>query len=183
MMRRCVFGVAIAILIAGSVVLVQAQGRVIQNRQTLDPVVGDVFVDCAALDVGNFKVLTDWTATLDDTFLLGKDGQIKQAIRKLKFTSDVYYNSEKPWNSLDGGPGEGFEYRAVFENGIPATLAESGDLVKIIVPGYGPIYSAKGRAMFEWDPTTNDWAWGHVIFNSGPTPTVQDKVALCNALM
>jgi hypothetical protein len=180
MMRRCVLGVAIAILIAGSVVLVQAQGRVIQNRFT-EQVVGSVFVDCQALGVGDFQVLNDYADSVHQMILLGNDGLPTQAIVSLKYSLDAYYNSKdtSKSNVLYGGPGENWEYRWLFENGEVVSYAISGNLFKLRVPGYGVIYPGQGRAVYEWDPTTNGWV---KIFNSGPTPTVQDKVAVCNAL-
>jgi hypothetical protein len=180
-MRRCVLGVAIAILVAGSVVFVQAQGRAIQSRWT-EQVVGSVFVDCQTLGVGDFQVLNDYTASHHVMLLLDKDGALTQGIQNITYPVDEYYNSKDTTRSkvLYGGPGENWEYRALFENGEMVSYKISGNLWKIRVPGYGVVFAGQGRAVYEWDPATNAWV---KVFNSGPTPTDADRVALCNALM
>jgi len=177
MARRLLLGVLVAFAVAGTVAFAQGQGRTLheESTETWEGVLVSGCID----DYGNtFDVYNAYTAEARDTTIYDKTGAIKQAVRSVRFLSDEYWNGDVPKNRLYGKPGERNEIRFTYENGELVLIQQSGGMMRVIVPGYGPIYIETGHARIT--PTFE------VIFNSGHNhfwdgdPAAAE--ALCNAL-
>jgi len=167
---------AVAVIFTGTMAF--AQARVVHSEFT-DTWEGVFVSGCINDDGETFDVMNRYEAPLKDTIVFDKQGEIALVVRNVKFTTDLFWNSLEPEKSLTGGPGERNEVRWTFENGVPVLLQESGGMVRIVLPGYGPIYIETGHLRL--DPTTYE-----VLFNSGwnhywdGDPAAAE--ALCNAL-
>src|SRR5512139_3199041 len=104
MMRRCVVGVAIAVLVAGSMTFAQSQRRT--EKFVVGPFSETEFVVGHCAD-GNFDVLSDWVALMRGTDRYDKSGQFVQEVLLYDIIGEAtYYNSLKPGNKLTGIPAE-----------------------------------------------------------------------------
>jgi hypothetical protein len=175
---RIIVAVGVAVMLAGTIGFAQSQGRAVHTEST-----GSwegVFVGGCINDYGEtFDVMNRLETSARDTTIYDKKGQIAQVVRNIKFTTDIFWNSLEPEKSLRGGPGESEEIRWTYENGETVLMQQSGNIVRIILRGYGPIYIETGHARV--DPNTYE-----VYFNSGwnhywdGDPAAAE--ALCNAL-
>ena len=171
MMRRCVIGVGIAILIAGGVTFAQGQSRIEKYGIGPEGAVGFVVGHCAD---GDFDVLTDYVVLITGTTRYDKSGQFITDRYQLKVIGEsLYYNSKAPEKSVSGGPGEvenhGFDPKTGLYTG-------AGLSFKVRVPGYGLIFAETGHFVF-------DYSAGKYVFNSGHNQFMdQDLAALCEYL-
>jgi len=169
MMRRCVLGVAIAILIAGSVTFAQTQGRTEHYR--IGPIAdtGYLVGHCAGFDV-----LSDYVFLMTGVLRFDKSGQLVADRYQLKILGEsLYYNSENDQKSVAGGPGEVESQRIDPETGL---RFGAGVAFKVRIPGYGLIFAETGH--FIYDPGT-----GKFLFNSGHNQMIgEDLEALCDYL-
>jgi hypothetical protein len=179
--QRMIPALAVAIVLAGTIGLAQAPGRVEQYRYTWGSQ-GDVIASCADYGLGDFQVLEDWEVVIRDMYQYDKDGQPTQWVENLRATSDRFYNSVTG-KSLDAGPGETQEMRVLFENGRMVSHRWSGVLFKINVPGHGLIFAESGRATWVWDPNDPANLEHSLVANSGHNMWVdRDLEVLCEYL-
>jgi hypothetical protein len=175
---RIVVAVAVAVILAGTMGFAQSQGRAVHTESTESW--EGVFVSDCINDYGEtFDVMNRYDASLKDTTIYNKQGQITQVVRSVKFMTDIFWNSLEPEKSLRGGPGERNELRWTYENGEQVLMQQSGPVIRINLRGYGPIYIETGHARI--DPNTYEVhfnsGWNH-LWDGDPAATE----ALCNAL-
>lgn len=177
-MRRCVLGFAIAVLIAGSVGFAQGKGRVFHDRYVTG--LEEISMgDCADYGVGSFEIWNDYQASIHDAILFDEDGVTpKLVVENFKVISDVFYNSTNPTKRIAAGPGENQEVHYRYENGKLVSFQWSGPVVRVNLPGYGPIYSETGVFKRLW----YEGSW-HFIMNTAHNQWVDGDIeALCWAL-
>jgi hypothetical protein len=178
--HRIAVAVAIAVLFAGVVTFAQEQGRTIRENWTGGW--SGVLTSCPDGAGGTFDVWNDYTATYRRTTIYDKGGQIKQQVLKFRVTSDLFYNVNDPSKYLMGKPGENEEGRLVYEGGNFVLESAAGPAVKVIIPGYGPVFMETGRWVGDPMYTTlfnsghNDF---HDLINDGDPAAAE---AFCNAL-
>ena len=171
MKHRCVLGVAIAIMIAGSLTLAQGQGRIEKFGIGPEAAVGFMVGHCAD---GNFDVLTDYVVLITGTIRYDKSGQYITDRYQVKLIGEsVYYNSTDPEKSVPGGPGEVENHRFDSKTGL---YTGAGLSFKVRIPGYGLIFAETGHFVY-------DYSAGENVFNSGHNQFMdQDLAALCKYL-
>jgi len=171
MMRRCALGVAIAILIAGSVTFAQTQGRT--EHYSIGPIADQGYPVGHCAD-GDFDVLTDYVFLMTGMVRYDKSGQPVADRYQFKVLGEsVYYNSRNAQKSVAGGPGEVENKRLDPKTGF---WSGSGVSFKIRIPGCGLIFAETGH--FVYDPGT-----GKFLFNSGHNQMIgADLEALCDYL-
>jgi hypothetical protein len=171
MMRRCVIGVGIAILIAGSVTFAQTQGRT--EHYSIGPIADQGYPVGHCAD-GDFDVLTDYVFLMTGVVRYDKSGQPVADRYQFKLLGEsVYYNSTDPEKSVPGGPGEVENKRLDPKTGY---WAGSGLSFKIRIPGYGLIFAETGHFVY-------DASAGEFVFQSGHNQFAdQDLAALCDYL-
>lgn len=168
-MRRCVLGVAIAILIAGSVTFAQTQGRT--EHYSIGPIAdtGYPVGHCAGFDV-----LTDYVFLMTGVVRSDKSGQPVADRYQFKVLGEsLYYNSNNVQKSVAGGPGEVENQRLDPKTGF---WSGSGVPFKIRIPGYGLIFVETGHFVYDRNA-------GKFLFNSGHNQMIgEDLEALCDYL-
>ena len=175
---RMIVAVVVAVMLAGTLGFAQSQGRAVHKEFT-GGWEGAFVSGCINGYGETFDVMNRFETSVKDTTIYDKKGQIAQVVRKVKFTTDIFWNSLEPEKSLRGGPGENEEIRWTYENDLVVLMHQSGAIIRINLRGYGPIYFETGHARV--DPITYE-----VYFNSGwnhywdGDPAAAE--ALCNAL-
>ena len=171
MNRRCVLGVAIAFLIAGSVTFAQGQRRT--EKFVIGPEAAAGFVVGHCED-GDFDVLTDFVFLMTGTDRYDKLGQFVTERYQYKVIGEsVYYNSTDPEKSVPGGPGEVENHQFNPKTGL---YNGAGLSFKVRIPGYGLIFAETGHFVY-------DYSAGENVFNSGHNQFMdQDLAALCKYL-
>jgi len=169
--------IAVAVVLAGAVAFAQGQGKAVQNEYT-ESWEGVLVAGCIDGYGGMFDVMNRYDALIKDTTVYNKKGQIEQIVRTVKFTTDIFWNSETR-KSLTGGPGERQNIRLTFEDGVLVRREDSGGIVRVHLPGYGPIYYETGHARINPDTYEVHFnsGWNH-FFDGDPAAAE----ALCNAL-
>jgi len=169
MNRRCVLGVAIAFLIAGSMTFAQGQRRT--EHYSIGPIAdtGYLVGHCAGFDV-----LTDYVFLMTGVVRFDKSGEPVADRYQFKLLGEsLYYNSTNDQKSVAGGPGEVENKRLDPKTGL---WSGAGVSFKVRIPGYGLIFAETGH--FIYDPGT-----GEFLFNSGHNQMIgEDLEALCDYL-
>lgn len=133
-------------------------------------VVGFLVGDC-----GTFQV---WTDFFGEGFFIERfdqDGTVTKVNQHINYSQSIYYNSENPAIAIEGGPGEVENDQFDFTGDTP-TVAVTGVVFKVTLPGHGVIFHEAGRAVF-------DFATGEALFQAGPHDFQEQEVAaLCAAL-
>jgi len=173
---RMTIAVAVAVLLAGTIAFAQGNGRVVES------IGGEtwlgVFIPGCVDDNGQaFDVINDYEATWRDMTRYEKNGDIAQIVRTVTFPKDVFTNSVTG-KTLVGGPGERNEVRFVYAAGVLVKITSSGPVLRVNVPGYGPVFIETGHAVFDGNHMIISNT-GHNDYHGWPPEAV---VALCNAL-
>jgi hypothetical protein len=169
-MRRCVFGVVIAFLVAGSVTFGQGQGKAVQVRFTVSA--GSVPIGSC----GDFNVLMDASVDVHLTTLYDPDTNLPIFGRETdKWWWAVFRNSVTG-TSLDGGPGENSQTLYHYDDAGNVVVTEGSGLQgKVMVPGYGWIFMDTGHVRLD-----STWT---VFFETGhDSYWNQELTALCEFL-
>ncbi len=179
MVRRCVVGVAIAFLFAGSAVFAQDQGRIEKYVVGPEELLGLPLASC-----GSFDLLEDYkyVSTVIDRF--DESGTtVLQKIVQTEYLYDRIYNptSGKEVFAVPGSGQhnrfvlpvwEGADFISAFLSGMHYGM---GPMYFFTVPGYGRIFVWAG--MFVYDGTTGD------LVHHGPSQLLEgDFAALCDYL-
>ena len=123
-------------------------------------------------DCGGFSVLADYATVGHYKIWFDSSGSPIKGFQHNRYDS-VYYASDDPSRSLEGGPGEGEQAHVDFGE---SNFVISGVSFKITIPGYGVIAHEAGR-------TGLDLETMEVLFEIGPSDFYQqDLDALCEAL-
>jgi len=177
MTRRCLLGLTIALLLAGSVAFAQDHGRTVKSEFTFGWT-GAPFGPC-----GDGVILNSAEIMITEIARFDQDGTLVQSVLNIRtLGSSIYYLAESPENPeplndkvVMGVPGEMQTERLVFAENRAYI---QGSIFQATVPGYGRIFSETGHTVFDvhsWTPT--DWAplssTGHNDFADG------DLAALC----
>lgn len=165
-MRRCVLGVALALLVAGGVLL--AQGKPTRDL-LLYEVRDNVVADC-----DGFQVLGDYDILYRVTYRTDKAGNLTKEFDRgfLSGGPAVYRNSLDSSKTVTGIPKEHEIDLWDYENGL---FTGRGPTYLITVPGYGRIFAETGRYVFDLNT-------GDLLFNSGQNQGFDGSAALCDYL-
>ena len=148
MIRRCVLGVTIALLIAGTVALAQGPGLVVR---TTEPT-GYEGPLASCYDAGGqhlFDIMETYVGTIDRTKRYRTNGTLAQENMRLQVTYDRLYNSADPEKFLETS-GENEEVRYIYdENGNLMTQYSKGAIYKFTAPAYGTVLLETGLAIFD----------------------------------
>jgi hypothetical protein len=177
MMRRCVLGVAIAVLIAGSVVFAQQQGRmdkyefiIVQPLQLIGP-------------CGDAAIFTKYEVAVTVMDRYDKRNNLVQEILQARtIEPEIYwvgdpvtYTQVPNTKMVMGVAGETEIDRLDYVTGIGYG---QGSIFQVTVPGYGRIFSETGHMVI--DNNTNPIT---ILFNRGHNQLwEQDVAALCDYL-
>lgn len=173
---RMAVAVAVAVLVAGTIGFAQGQGRVVESLG--GEVWQGVFIsECVADDGSLFDVMNDYEATWRDLTRYEKNGDIAQIVRTVRFPKDVFTNSVTG-KTLYGGPGERNEVRFIYEDGVLVNIISTGPVLRINVPGYGPVFIETGHAVYDENHVLL-FDSGHNDYRGWAPEAVE---ALCNAL-
>ena len=173
-MRRCILGVAIAVLIAGSVVFGQGQGAAVQEYFSLW--ISGAVGHCGPLD-GGFDVVQDGFIEVHLTTVYDPQTGLPTHGRETDKVSDAVIRNSLSGKSLDVGPGMTSQTLYRYDDAGNLALVEGLALQgKVMVPGYGWIFMETGHVRL--DPAT--WT---VLFDSGHSSYWnQDLTSLCEFL-
>ena len=179
MMRRCVLGVAIAVLIAGGVTFAQQQGRTDKYdfnfsvpEQEMGPC-GSAFV------YATYEIEGKETSRSD------KLDQPIQVITQYRTVKPTIY-----WLGTAGGdrvPGTRVAMGVAGEVEIDrldvatGIVYAQGSIFQVTVPGHGRLFSETGHMALDSNSTTHPWT---ALLNRGHNEYWEkDLAALCNYLM
>ena len=130
-----------------------------QREYFQDAVNGLLFAHCHEF---GFDILYDYKLEGRAIYFFDNEGYLKGQKFHVQFFDSRYYNSVDPSQELWGGPGEVDNVRIY---GDPPTLASSGLLGKLTVPGYGMVLVTVGHLLY--DLTT-----GEILFEAGQSSFV-----------
>jgi len=166
MKRRCVLGVAIAFLIAGSMTFAQ-------GPPTRDLLLYEIR-DWPVADCGEFQVLGYYDILYRVTYRFDKFGNMTKEFDKAFLSGGParYENSLDPSKQVTGIPKEHEIDLWDYENGL---FTGRGPTFLITVPGYGRIFAETGRYVIDLNT-------GDLLFNSGQNQAFDGSVALCDYL-
>ena len=171
MMRRLLVGVAIALLVAGSVAFAQDQGRTVKYEYTIGW--GTVIGPCGdAVILSGADLKITWIDRYD------QDGTLIQSVINIRTASPAVYflaespDTPEPLNDrrVMGVPGEVQTERIVYAENRAYV---QGSIFQATVPHYGRIFSETGHTALElpfWTPLSDS---GH------DDSYTQDFAALC----
>jgi hypothetical protein len=178
MMRRCVLGIAIAVLIAGGVTFAQQQGRMDKfdftfavPHQPMGPC-GDAVI------YGTYEIDGKEMDRYD------KRGQLIQAVAQYRTVQPTIYWLGTPdpgferipnTNVVMGVAGEVEIDRLDFATG---RLYAQGSIFQATVPGYGRIFSETGHGVMDMNATP----WANLVNRGHNDYWEQDLAALCDYL-
>jgi hypothetical protein len=173
MMRRCVLGVGIALLVAGSVTFGQSQ------RRTQKFSVQGSYTNFLVGQCDGFEIWSDWVELLTWVDRVDKNGQFAQEVGREKLLGQsLYYNSTNFDKAVAGGPGEAANFRWDAKTGRVYNSAVSW---KVTVPGYGIIFAETGATVYQCDPYTFENC--QLVSNTGHNQFIdEDLAALCDYL-
>ena len=117
-------------------------------------------VGSPAFDCGDFFILYDLRLDGYERDYFNSDGSISRILFHFAFRDTVYYNSNDPSYWL-AGTAEHQNQWVYFKDGAPVLYAPVGPILRVIVPGYGPVAMATGRWIY-------DIATQELVFNSNP---------------
>lgn len=165
---RSIAALAVVMLSVGSIAFAQ---RVVPYSYRLSDT-GVFLTTC-----GDFDVLYDDVEFIHGVWVYDQGGLRKMRVLIVSTVGQTtYYNSTDPQKFVMGGPGEVQTARTLFDNGVRTQFAGGGDLFRIVLPGYGPIYLESGHFVY-------DFVSGEFVFASGPNQFVEgDAAALCEYL-
>ena len=176
MRPRIILGVAVAVILAGTIGFAQKQGRVVES--TYSESWTGLFTSCYD-DKGIllFDVMEHYEMTWRDMTRYDQNGKIAQVVRTVRFPEDVLWNSETE-KSLTGGPGLRNEVRFIYNNGVLVSITSSGPVIRFNVPGYGPVFIETGHAVYDGNhlPVSNS---GHNDYRDWDPAALE---AVCNAV-
>jgi hypothetical protein len=177
MMRRCVLGVAIAILIAGGVTFAQDQGRTARYEFTA-AAEHQLIGPC-----GDYAIFAKYEVAVSVMDRYDKRNNLVQEILQARtIAPEVYWVGDPETfvavpntSEVTGVAGETEIDRIDFATGM---AYGQGSIFQVTVPGYGRIFSETGHmATALTSPFT-------LLFNRGHNQLwEQDVVALCDYLM
>ena len=174
-MRRCVLGVAIAVLIAGSVVFAQQQGRMDKYEFTV-AAPHSLIGPC-----GDAAIFTKYEVAITVMDRYDKRGNLIQEILQARTVEPSIYYLGDPITYVQipntkvvmGVPGETEIDRVDVVAGM---LYAQGSIFQVTVPGYGRIFSETGHGVAITSPFT-------ILVNRGHNDYwEQDVAALCDYL-
>ena len=170
-MRRCVFGVVIAFLVAGSVTFGQGQGAAVQERYYSIPLPDYYLGTC---DDGS-DILGNVLVDVHITTVLDKKTGLPNTAHESDKLWGVYYNSVT-LKSVEAGPGLSSQTLYRFDDAGNLVLIEGSALQgKVMVPGHGWIFMETGHVRL-----TGTWPDFTVLFNSGHNDVLDpDFAVLC----
>lgn len=137
-----------------------------------DPVVGYWGGSC-----GDFDILNDWLGQMRVNSHYDANGNLARREYIYSYLSGTVYNSEHPDIALDTGPGEVQNSHWDLVNGW---LVSTGLIVKVVLPGAGPIFMETGA----WKVDLATWTWYHDSGHDdlGVMSGQANVAALCAAL-
>ncbi|MFN2201970.1 MAG: hypothetical protein ACK2UO_12235 [Caldilineaceae bacterium] len=125
-------------------------------------------------ECGDFQILFDTRVEGYERHYFNNDGSLNRILYHVAFRDTVYYNSNDPTYWLPG-TAEHQQQWLYFENGVPVLYSPAGPIVRVILPGYGPVALWTGTWVY-------DITLGELVFNSHPRNFTFESDAFCAAL-
>ncbi|MGE5361607.1 MAG: hypothetical protein ACM3NQ_21535 [Bacteroidales bacterium] len=175
MMRRWLLAVAIAVLIAGSVMFAQEQGLV--QKWVVPPTNYGVapMTTCFAGTADQFDILNDVTVGYNVTSRYDRSGTLVEETWHATNSLDVYFNSTDPTKRAEAPPGAHQIAHFDYKTGLMNSTAMYTFLT---VPGHGRILAQVGLFVY-------DFVNHQVLYSRGPNDVFSgtyDWTPLCEAL-
>jgi len=170
-MKRITAALAIATMVCGSAAWAD---KPVQYPVGPDQVTGFFVADC-----GDFFVLSDFRSEGYARDHFNSDGSLNRTFFNLQYPDGIYYNANDPSYWL-AGKAEHTQQWMYFQNGMATKFVEVGPVFKVTVPGYGVVFHATGRKIWEYNQDLGQWenTWG-----AGPSDYLEgNSDALCAAL-
>ena len=151
------------------------------DRSTQSPiseqVTGQWVTDC-----GDFLVLEDYRIEGFQRSYFREDGSLSRVFGHVSYPDSVFYNAADPSYWVPGKPTTNSNWVYFDESGNPISQARMGASLRIILPGYGPVYVDVGRWVF--DTTLGEFVFmaGQHDHFEGLLQGQQETDALCAAL-
>ena len=116
------------------------------EQKLFDPieVTGEILLDC-----GDFLVKADYRVEGFVRFYYRKDGSLSRLFMHLNLPYSIYYNADHPSYWLPGKAEGQRSWDDFDETGNWIGQTRTGATIRVIAPGYGPVFIDVGRWVYD----------------------------------